>query len=292
MLKKISFITILTFLALSNIHAELCKPVGKFYVDNNRGWFFMEYCEPEKEAKVDNETEGEERKDVIVEQTPKDKFDKLSSTKVEIPWDILNDLDPDSIRNLQEDSQKIVIMRPTEENVVEYKRLIAWIMQKSTDYMNANTVASKLNPEFSGVGGAQGTSTYGVNAKGKIDAYFKKKIMAKYKENTALVVLESSHCQYCRFQKPIVEAFGRKYGWEYQFIDIEEKPYVAKKLGTQTTPDLFIIHRDKQEQPRWQRIGSGVHAQDEIVDGIILGLQVLGLEPKSKYIGKLSELSY
>ena len=75
-----------------------------------------------------------------------------------------------------------------------------------------------------------------------------------------LVLFGSPTCPYCRQEKPLVEAFGRKYpGITTVFVDVTIWPEIASRRRVAAVPTMAVYRGGKQLQR-----AEGFHAAKEI----------------------------
>lgn len=260
-------ISLLFSLFVSLMSAEAlgstCGEEGYFYENNPQGWYWKRLC-PQREEEKHEETpsEGEQYK-------------MLKSEEVEIPWEILDRLDPSEISRLEKEARAIAVMRPSERNVREYMMYKNWLTGKAKTFTGMTERVAKTDPELASRIAGIPTSAYAKEAQTRVKQEATEEILRGSGRNTALVVMVQEGCVYCKDQVPVVELFARTYGWDVQYIDIREKPTLAQTLDVRPVPDLFIVLR-RNDQPVWQRVGIGLHTLDELKRSILFGLYLLG----------------
>lgn len=256
-------ITMLVFLLflVGVVFAQECKPDRPFYQDRERGWFWKEACKPAKKDKEKDKDKEKEQK----------AYRMLPSDKVSIPWDIIDKLDPQEIAKLEEESRKIAMMRPTPENVSEYRKLLKFIENKARAFALAGYVEYKSTPL------AYQPPQYFQVRLIKHEEREKrwKEIFQKYKDRAGLVVLVQKDCPYCKAFKDVLKLFQKETAWQYREVEVSQNPSLAMNLGTSTVPDVFLV-LSKDGQNMWQRIGSGFMPLAELKASVIFGLYNLG----------------
>ena len=73
---------------------------------------------------------------------------KTIDEKTNVPWAILDLLHPDEIVKLETETKNVSVMYPTEENVLEYKRLQRFISEKALAFTDTNYFVGKQNAEM------------------------------------------------------------------------------------------------------------------------------------------------
>lgn len=248
---------IFLFLPLVVFAQEECRPAKEFYQDSERGWFWKEVCQ-KKEKK---ELKEEKQESVKL----------LKKRVVQIPWDKLDQMDPEEISKLEEESRKIAIMNPTEENVREWKRLVLWINNKARDFAFVHYKILKTEPGYMQKQNFMPAQISMVEYRNEK----KKEIFTQYKDRAGIIVFIQRDCPYCRAFLGTLKLFRERWGWDTKEVDIEERPDLAARFNTQLVPDIFLVLQ-KNGTFEWQRIGSGAMALDELEDSIIFGLYNLG----------------
>ncbi|QID33089.1 conjugal transfer protein TraF [Pampinifervens florentissimum] len=250
---------ILLFIPLVVFAQEECKPLKEFYQDAERGWFWKEVCQKKEERK---EVKKEEKQESV----------KLLKKKVvQIPWDKLDQMDPEEISKLEEESRKIAIMNPTEENVREWKRLVMWINDRAEKFAFVHYKVLKTEPGYM----QKQNFTPARIAMAEYRNERKKEIFSKYRDRAGIIVFVEKGCPYCRAFSGTLRLFREKWGWDTKEVDIQERPDLASRFGTQLVPDIFLVLK-RNGTFEWQRIGSGAMALDELEDSVIFGLYNLG----------------
>jgi glutaredoxin len=256
---KSALAVIIVFIFCLSAYAE-CKPYDRFYSDAERGWFYYEIC-PEDE--VDNATEDEKPKYRYVPQ------------KTSIPWDELDKIDPDDIAQIEIDNRKVVMMYPNENNLVDYKNLISWMTNKSTEYSRADTAVTAQHPETVEYALNQPTNTWMRDISLIEKERLTNETLDKYVETVGLVVFATETCPYCAKQKAIMEMLKEEHDIDYRYAYISESPEIAARFNISTVPDIFIL-AEIGDEPVWQRISTGLTSYPDLLQAVFLGLSSLG----------------
>lgn len=205
---------------------------------------------------------------------------KLLPQKINIPWNILDKIDPEEIANkIEPEAKKISIMYPNDENISEYRKLTNWIVAKASRYA---TIDEKIRTENPGLmPGLEFAPISQIKNKALIS--FKNietdQILEKYKNKAGIIIYESSSCSYCKLQKPIIEEFSSYYGWEILYRDIAQFRQEALRLNVKTTPDIFLVlKKETGKNIKYQRIATGLTTMDKLKISILKGLGYLGEE--------------
>jgi thiol-disulfide isomerase/thioredoxin len=253
-------ILIFVLIAGSSSYA-VCKPYNDdFFSETNRGWFFYEICETKKDnATKDNET-----------------YSFIPET-VTIPWNVLDKIDPDDIQAIETKNRKIALMYPTDGNLIEYKRLIAWMTNKSTVYSRADTRVRTLYPETSDYAMSIPTNIWAKDQQRVNTRQLRADTLKKYVDKVGVIVFATEECPYCREQKSIMDMLSQEYGYTYDYLYISNVPNTAIEFNVTTVPDIFMIYKNEVNgEAVWQRISTGLTSYPDLIKGILRGLLLLG----------------
>ena len=255
--------------AYSNVR-ENCVEPDKGFRNNapGRGWFWGEkVCEPVK----DNETEIS----TIENNEQQDKW-KILPKSADIPWEILDTLDPDEIANkIEPEAKKISVMYPTEENIMAYRRLSNWILEKALTYTNRDTQVKVENPMLVPGALTAPTSEYKIRKVRYERELNKQKILNDYREHAKIIVYTKAGCSFCDAQRPLLEKFSQQYGWDIMERDINANIDESIRFNIEVTPDIFLLF-NSSNGIKYQRIATGLTTLPDLVNSVINGLKYLG----------------
>lgn len=259
-------IFVLVFMPALVFADSTCKPFESFYKDSHRGWFYREECVQ------DNQTAPEK----ATANTPRQDYRIMPDT-VEIPWGLLNKIDPSDIaEKIEPEARKISMVNPSEHNVTEYSKLVAFIVERSSAWSSATQYATTTNPAGTfPYMASMPTNIWARDAMATAKATRKSNILAEYSDKAGFMVISSPTCPYCTEQVEIMEYFKNDYGWNYMMADINEAPELAGALDIRTIPDIFIVV-DRNGEAVWQRIATGLTTQSELESAVIYGLTMMG----------------
>lgn len=248
------------------LHTSLFANSDKSYFeDKERGWFWGE--EPKK-----NKIPPKKEKQNYI--TVNGKEYKLIDNKTSIPWAIIDKLDPDEIAKLETETKKISVMFPTEQNIMEYKRLQKFIMDKSIGFTDNSHFVNKQNPEQAKwIYDTSMSSKLRIDAK-REDRWTKQDIeINKHKENIIILVATLPTCSFCKRQMPLLERFEQEYGVIFEEIDLTIYPEFGRKYQVERTPDLFLMYKEPNKStPLFTRFGSGLHTIEDLKKGVLESL--------------------
>lgn len=272
---KYRFVLILCFsLSISfNVYSSIrdsCIEPDKGFRNNapGRGWFWGEkVCEPVK----DNETET-----LNIENRENQEKWKILPKTADIPWEILDTLDPDEIANkIEPEAKKVAVMYPTEANIMAYRRLSNWILTKATTYTNRDTQVKVENPMLVPGALTAPTSEYKIRKVRYEREQNKQKILADYRERAKIIVYTRAGCSFCDAQRPLLEKFSQQYGWEIMERDINANIDESIRFDIEVTPDIFLLF-NSLNGIQYQRIATGLTTLPDLVNAVINGLKYLG----------------
>jgi thiol-disulfide isomerase/thioredoxin len=290
------FIITISILTISfSVFADLCRESESFFYDGHRGWFYGEYCEPKKEKPVTKEKKKElniavkQLENVMEDKKTEPELKFLPDKKVKIPWDILDQLDPDSISEIEKRSRKIAIMHPTYENVREYMHLQKYMTEKSWAYSETFQVVTQTDPVLASTGGSIESSKFARDMMFSVQNREQDKKLKNYAQDKAgLVMFYKDGCPYCIEEKRMFDSLKDEYGFQYELVNIERNPALVKKFQVSTVPDMFIVFRDNNNKPVWRRLGIGLHTLPELKEIIYFSIQ--GYESGGGYINGTASL--
>lgn len=263
-MKKLISLVLAVFIT-SVVSAEQCKKTKEYYKDSSRGYYYFEDCSQE-EVEIEKEKEPE---------IPKLQGFKTIPKEQQIPWDILDEIDPSEIDAIHLQALSVATMHPTEENVKEHKKLLMWITQKAMSYVVTNTAVTKTDADLAKWAGKNPASTSGRHVKIAYMEKKKKEIIYSFKDKAGLIVLTQQGCIYCEKQKEVLNILRGEMEWVAKTVDARSVPNMAAKFGVSTFPDIFLVI-NRGGQPVYQRIGAGFHTYASLKDGILFGLKYLG----------------
>lgn len=246
-----------------------------YFNDSGRGWFWGETKPIVMQKKDENLTQHiEAKKNTIIID---DKEYKTIQKDVQIPFNELDKLHPDEISKLETESKNISVMYPTVENITEYKKLQKYITKKSVNFVDMNKVALTQSSELSNWSASIPRKRISLDVAREQKDIDMRKILNKHKEKMIVLVATEKNCPYCVKQLPILQMLTNQYGIKFKEIDIEEKRNFALKYQVQKTPDIFLLYNNN-ETPEIARVGTGLNALNEIVEGIGIALYTLKKE--------------
>lgn len=244
-----------------------CKPHSEnFYGDSERGWFYSEApC-----TKKDDNTSAPK-----VSTTNTNKKYRLIPKVVEVPWDIIDQIDPEQIAEMERDAQKTALMYPTDHNVKQHRLLHKYVVKKSVAYAKAGDRLGRADTELAAWRAEIPNSVYKRDIKTRENHSKGEDTLRKFSSRAGLVVITQKGCGYCEKQMPILNMLKEETGFSYKEVDMGQAPRAVMTLGVAKTPDIFLV-LNKNGKANWQRVASGLNTYDEIKKAILIGLYSLG----------------
>lgn len=243
-----------------------CRPSSdNYYADRERGWFWSESpC-------VKQETNSSSQNNT---GTPKKQY-KLIPKVVQIPWEIIDQIDPEQIAEMERESQKIALMYPTDRNVKEHRLLQKYVVKKSVAYAKTGDRLGRSDTELATWRAEMPNAAFKRDVKTRESYKKSEDVLQSYAQKAGLVVITKQGCGYCERQIPILNMLKEETGFTYKEVDMSEAPTAVMNLGVATTPDIFLV-LNQGGKARWQRVASGLNSLGEIKQAILVGLKTLG----------------
>lgn len=243
-----------------------CRPTAdNYYNDSQRGWFFNEPTCVKKDKNVTKQ---------MVESSEKKKY-KLIPKVVEIPWDIIDQIDPEQIAQMERDAQKTALMYPTNNNVKQHRLLQEYVVKKSVAYAEAGDMLGRSDTDLAKWRSEKPTSAFKKDVTTRDNHEKGNEILHEYSQKAGLVVITQPGCPYCKRQIPILNNLKDETDFSYKEVDMSRAPAIVQKLGVARTPDIFLV-MNVNGQAKWQRVASGLNTLDELRQAILMGLYQMG----------------
>lgn len=286
MQKSRNFLYLLIFLLLSSVlnannDKGSCREPKAFLNDYKRGWFVGEKpCEKPKEEPIKQTKEKPLFKAQLENEKPSSDINGIEYKYIEnktvfIPWSDLDMLHADTLLQLEEENRKVALSNPTVENLTEFKKYQKYLTKKALKFSQVSTIAGKQNSELSNWASEVPTSRVAITQKRKYRESQVKKTFEYFKDNIIILMGDSKTCPYCAKQREIMKMFESEYKISYKLIDIQTNRAFAQQMKIQRTPDLFLLFRENNNEPKIVRIGTGIHTVSEMKDNLLIGLQTL-----------------
>ncbi|MDF1555969.1 MAG: conjugal transfer protein TraF, partial [Deferrisomatales bacterium] len=151
-------------------------------------------------------------------------------------------LHPDEFRVLMDTVFKNALQQPTEENVLDYKRLETIARLRAVRFAGVATLVNLKHPELSTLRDAPSVNP-GLRARRQVEAEEIDTTLSAARSEFALLYFTSAGCPFCIEQDGILRYFTSKHGWEIKRIDVTREPRAAVFFRVSTTPTLVLVQR-------------------------------------------------
>ena len=196
------------------------------------------------------------------------KEDNGAKNKVDIPEN-LNNLTADEISKLIVDSKKIAVSFPTDENIHNYIQLQNYATKKSEDFA-IKWQQALLKDSSLDLSAIASKSTFARNANTASKTNKRAQFWEENINNIGIVAIMDKKEQELNIAQNKVLFFLNQDYPELAIRTIfkDEHSLLVKEHGVGTTPDIFIVHKDKKDNANWYRIKTGLTTKNEILDNI------------------------
>jgi conjugal transfer pilus assembly protein TraF len=229
-----------------------------------KGFYWYEEDEPVEEPEPEPESEIIPVPVVVSPQPAQREQDGKT-------YDELWVTEADAFAALLDNRQKMAIQYPTEENVYLYLQAQDVAKRKSGAFAGVMGLVAQLHPEFSNENiyptNVPGQKVYVKNRQKNDDEF-----LNTFKKDFALLVFTSEGCDYCKAQKPILDLFFTTYGWDIQYLDINQYRSIADKYSITMTPSILAIAKNVEDA---MPISSGYITLPELKKRLIRTVRVL-----------------
>jgi conjugal transfer pilus assembly protein TraF len=196
------------------------------------------------------------------------KEEKEKKDKVMIPKD-LNKFTADEIAKLIEDSKKIAISFPTDENIHNYIQLQNFATKKSEDFA-IKWQQAILKDSSLDLSASASKSTFARNANTADKAKEREKFWKENVDNMGVVVfLNHLEKEVNTAQNKVLYFLNKDYPeLAIRTLYTNEHSNLAKEHKVGVTPDIFLVYKDGKEEANWFRVKAGLTTKNEILDNI------------------------
>ena len=257
---KWKIIAVLLILISSTAYAEKIKT---YYDDAKRGWFWFE--DPKKEEKKKKKPE----KKLVV------------NPKVLKP-EYLNNLTAEDFRKLYEKVKSIAVMNPTEQNIGAVVYLTDFMRQKSLNFAYAYQNYILQHPEYD-MNRVSGTTSWSWRKASLEREERMKRYIKLNADDIGLFFFASAGCSFCEEQSKILKFLSADYGIAVKTVtnnvcvpsypNCSINPVMFERFKVETTPTIVLVYRDKNNQPRFAKIASGLVTEERLFKRIYLYLR-------------------
>lgn len=215
---------------------------SKFFNNSEEGWFYYEENEILKEQK-------------------KKKSDKDKQFVASIPKD-LSKMSAEDFSKTLEKLRKISVMKPTMENMMVYKKMMAFARDQSELFARNYHLASFYDDQYDFHDGGGPFSANSVRAKKQADD------IAKFITQDVVFVTFLKNGNDKMAKKQIMSNLNlkREYGVDSRTFALADYPEMEKKLKIEKDVENFVFYRKTK---KWQRIKRNLITADDFVKEFI-----------------------
>jgi len=250
----------------SAVADDVCSPTkAKFYDDKERGWYFNEYCQAqrEKEQKSTN---------------PRAKESLLGNLKKLRDPAFLETLDVKTFKETFDQMKEETIHHPTDDNMLTYLTMQDFMKKKSLTFAHVWQDVLLQYPEFNNTVKSPATN-YGSMVKTFVQTRDNEKQLQEINQSAGLFLMVSGACPYCKYQADVVKDLMARYGVEVrtfskdycisEFGQCTVNPGMFETFNVKVTPSMIAVYREQNDKPRFQLISTGLMTQNELVEKLV-----------------------
>ena len=187
---------------------------------------------------------------------------------VDIPKN-LDKMTTDEISKLIEDSKKIAVSFPTDENIHNYIQLQNHATKKSEDFA-LKWQQALLKDSSLDLSATAAKSTFARNASTADKTRKRANFWKENINNIGIVAFfDEKEKEVNTAQNKVLFFLTQDYPkLAIRTIFKEEHSSLIKEHGVGITPDIFIVYKDENANANWYRIKTGLTTKNEILDNI------------------------
>lgn len=237
------------------------QPPGKasmYTASEKKGWWWYKYKEqePPKEEKAPEPSPEKKRRLPSLSDYTKEDLQKMH---------------PDDFRVLLDDFRNKALIDTTPANVIEYYRVQDIARRRALAFAAVTSEVMQSHPELN-VATMYPNVTPGRNALTRMQSKEIEDKIRGSKDDFALLYFSKTDCDFCVQQESILQFFIDKYSWEVRTLDIDADRGLARMLGVEVAPTLFLVQRDN---PNQITISQGVISVSEIEQNLYRSIRYL-----------------
>lgn len=200
----------------------------------------------------------------IIKEKNKDEIKK----SVDIPKN-LDKMTADEIAKLIEDSKKVAVSFPTDENIHNYIQLQNHATKKSEDFA-LKWQQALLKDSSLDLSATAAKSTFARNASTADKANKRAQFWKENINNIGIVAFfDEKEKEVNIAQNKVLFFLNQDYPeLAIRTIFKDEHSSLIKEHGVGVTPDIFIVYKDENENANWYRVKTGLTTKNEILDNI------------------------
>jgi conjugal transfer pilus assembly protein TraF len=250
---------------LTSAISAYAQAEGKFYKDTDYPGYWWKKDPAEEKKEEEKQAKKQKMKQA---SEPDDVMHMADFTDREI-----YDMYPDQFTKLLDDTKKLGVQRPTEENVANYLKMQDIARRKAVEFSNVAQYTILKHPELS-LERDNPTSGPGEEARRVVRKDEIEQMIDVARDDFGLVYFSKKGCPYCESEKKVLRFITNK-GWKIKEVDIEDRPDIAATFNITVTPSLLLIKRGSTD---YLPMSYGVISYEELGEKIYAGVRLLNGE--------------
>ena len=211
------------------------------------------------------------------------KEDENQSKKTVIIPKNLENLSADELSEVIKDSKKIAVAFPTDDNIHNYITLQNHATKKSEDFA-IKWQQAILRDSSLDLSASAAKSTFARNATTADKAQKRANFWKKHIDKIGVVVFfNKNETSVNQAQNKVLFFLNKDYPeLAIRTIYKNDHPALVEKHGVEVTPDIFVVYKDKENNPNWYRVKAGLTTKNQILDNIDFVYQYFITEGEDK----------
>ena len=187
---------------------------------------------------------------------------------VEIPTN-LDKMTADEIAKIIEDSKKIAVSFPTDENIHNYIQLQNHATKKSEDFA-IKWQQALLKDSSLDLSASAAKSTFARTASTASKTNTRANFWKENINNIGIVAFfDKKEEEINTAQNKVLFFLNQDYpSLAIRTIFKDEHSSLVEEHKVGVTPDIFLVYKDEEENANWYRVKAGLTTKDEILDNI------------------------
>lgn len=185
--------------------------------------------------------------------------------------DDLLQMHPTQVAKLIEEYRQYALYTMQPEQVQWYFTLQDFARRRSRAFMNVTELVMLNNPQLN-MNTEYPTNVPGSNARVARRESTTQTRLARERGKAALVMLSSPSCGFCEAQRGTLKFFQQKHGWTVREFNIQERPDLVAKFGTNSTPTTFVVFSETGD---WMPVAVGVESVPRIEENTYRAIRMV-----------------
>jgi len=181
----------------------------------------------------------------------------------------LEKLSADELSKIIKDAKKIAVAFPTDKNMDKYISLQNYATKKSENFA-IKWQQAILRDSSLDLSASAAKSTFARNASTASKAQKRANFWQKYIDKIGIVVFfNKNETSLNQAQNKVLYFLNKDYpDLAIKTIFKKEHQNLIQEHGVGVTPDIFIVYKDKDNNPNWYRVKAGLTTKNQILDNI------------------------